>query len=249
MLLGGCGVPYPMWHRMLDVAPEADLIRMDRPGMSGTAWPGVLPRLADEVATLSGLISTIGEPVIVVAHSMAGPHAEALARRHPGQVSGLVLVDGSLSWHPHPGMAELPWLTGSRLIQRVHRLPVVPTATTWVQRRLASWQSVQSDPQAMAALNRTYRDQQTLAMVVAESAAYGRQLTDLAALRRRCPWPGTATLLLTAGVGGPRGWVADQARLAEHLGAEQRVLDHCRHLVMLDRPDAVARAIADLQAG
>jgi pimeloyl-ACP methyl ester carboxylesterase len=248
VLLGGCGVPYPMWQPVLDAAPQADLIRMDRPGMSGTDWPGVLPRLADEVETLSGLVSAVGQAVILVGHSMAGPHVEALARCRPDQVAGVVLVDGSLSWRPRPGLAEAPWLTGSRLIRQLHRLPAVPNATAWMQCRVASWQSLRTDPRTLAALNRTYRDRQTLAMVTAESASYGRQLSDLASIRERYPWPGRPTILLTA-AGGPRRQVTEQARLAEYLGAEQRVLDGCRHLVMLDRPDAVARAIDDLQPG
>lgn len=248
LLLGGCGVPYPMWHRVLTASPGTDLIRMDRPGMSGTEWPGVLPTLAEEVGTLAGLIAAVAEPVIVVGHSMAGPHAEALARRHPELVAGVILLDGSLSWRPRPGPAERPWLLTSRLLRRGHALPVVPAVTAWFQQRAAAAQSVRTDPQTMATLNRTYQDRQTLAMVAAESAAYGRQLADLAELRRERPWPPVPTLVLTAADGGPRHWIEDQARLAALLDGEHRVLQHCRHLIMLDRPDAVAAAIADLQS-
>ncbi|SDT16760.1 alpha/beta fold hydrolase [Microlunatus soli] len=247
LLLGGCGVPYPMWHEVLAASPDADLIRMDRPGMSGSRWPGVLPTLAAEVGTLAGLITAVGEPVIIVGHSMAGPHAEALARRHPTLVTGIALLDGSLSWRPRPSRAELGWLAASRLLRVRPKVPLVPEVTVKLQRQLAAAQSVRSDPESMAALNDTYRDRQTLAMVAAESAAYGRQLTDLARLRRSVPMPEVPVLVLTAADGGPRNWVEDQARLATLLGGRQRVLQHCRHLIMLDRPDAVAQAIADLQ--
>lgn len=247
VLLGGCGVPYPTWHEVLDACPGADLIRMDRPGMSGSHWPGVLPTLNAEVATLADLITTVGGPVIVVGHSMAGPHAEALARRHPDAVAAIALLDGSLSWRPRPSPAELLWLATSRLLRARPKVALLPEMTMRLQPRVAATQSVRADPESMAALNHTYRDPQTLAMVTAESAAYGRQLTDLARLRATAAMPPVPVLVLTAADGGPRSWTTDQARLAAMLGGRQRVLDHCRHLIMLDRPDAVAQAITDLQ--
>ena len=54
------------------------------------------------------------------------------------------------------------------------------------------------------------------------------------------------TVVLTAAGDGGARWVANQRRLAELLGARQVVIDDSRHLIMLDRPDAVADAIRSL---
>src|SRR5512133_2505809 len=82
LLLGGCGVPSYDWDLVAELLPDLALLRLDRPGLLGSPWPGELPRLADEVATLEALLVTVG-PAAVVAHSMAGFHAEALARKRP----------------------------------------------------------------------------------------------------------------------------------------------------------------------
>ena len=89
-----------------------------------------------------------------------------------------------------------------------------------------------------------FRRPDTLASIVAEQAAYADQLADLQTLLETTTWPGTPSVVLTAG--NRAGWVRKQRVLAHRLGARQVVVDDSRHLMMLDRPDAVADAILGL---
>lgn len=242
LLLGGCGVPYPLWDPVLEHLSDADVIRMDRPGLSGTEWPGVLPRLTEETDTLSQLLKHVNEPVIVAAHSMAGPHAEALARHHPDLVAGVVFVDGSLSWRPRLPNRDKMWQRLARQGGTMANLPAASGLTRFLQRRMMQWQAFSTQP---SAVTEPVIGRDAVAMVIAEQAAYARQLWDLSELRTRHPWPAAPATVLTAVARGYPDWVRDQARLARLLDAEHVVLTDAKHLIMLDRPDAIADAIAD----
>lgn len=244
LLLGGCGVPYPCWAPMFEHLPDADLIRMDRPGLSGTPWPGRLPRLAEETQTLAGLVDQVGEPVITVAHSMAGPHAEALARNRPDLVAGLVLVDSSLTWHPRLPAAEVMWQRLACHGGTVTDRPLLSGLTRYLHRQLLRWQA-HSD---RFAVDGSITDSDAVAMIIAEQAACDRQLWDLGELRGWRSWPGVPAVVMTAVARGRPRWVDDQARLARLLGADHVVLTDAKHLIMLDRPDAVAAAVRRIAA-
>ncbi|MET1005002.1 MAG: alpha/beta hydrolase, partial [Propionibacteriaceae bacterium] len=217
--------------------------RMDRPGLGGTPWPGVLPRLADEVATLAELIDRLGTSV-VVAHSMAGLHAEALARLHPDRVAGLVLVDSSVEWSPKPPSGDAVWLTAARSVRAVMRVPVFRPLGSLADRLLTSAQSRRRVFDAVTPeAKEVYRSRDAVASVVAEQAAYGQQVLDLAALRATTPLPELPVTVLTAAADGGASWVDDQRRLADLLGGTQLVAEDSRHLIMIDRPDLVAAAV------
>ena len=89
-----------------------------------------------------------------------------------------------------------------------------------------------------------FRRPDTLASLVAEQAAYADQLADLEDLLGTTTWPGTPSVVLTAG--SRPGWVRKQRVLAHRIGARQVVVDDSRHLMMVDRPDAVADAVLAL---
>lgn len=243
LLLGGCGVPFPFWQPLFDHLRVADLIRMDRPGMSGTEWPGGLPRLADEVDTLAGLLDHVGAPAIIAAHSMAGPHAEALARERPDLVAGLVLVDSTVSWRPRPAGGDRTWRWLARRGRTAAGLGQAWKLTDFLQRRMTAWQAHNPDSVVVTG---SVADPDAAAMIIAEQAACQQQLWDLGKLRARSPWPATPAAVLTAAGPGHRTWVSDQGRLARLLGAEHMVLSDAKHLIMLDRPDAVAAAVRRL---
>lgn len=248
LLLGGCGVPSYVWDAVAERLPGPTLIRMDRPGLLETPWPGTMPQLAEEVATLAGLVALVGEPVVVVAHSMAGLHAEALVRRHPASVRALVLLDGSVEWEPSAPKAMAAWLRTARATRRAMQFAPLARIGPLVDRVLASAQSRRRtvfDPVSELARD-TYRRPDTVASVIAEQAAYAAQVVDLAELRRTVPWPGPPTVVLTAAADGGEGWVADQRRLAGLLDAEHVVIEDSRHLVMVDRPDIVAEQVRAL---
>ncbi len=71
--------------------PSHRVIVPDRPGYGATGGPAV--GLAANADALAGLLERSGIPTAtVVGHSLGGGVALALAQRHPGRVSGLVLV-------------------------------------------------------------------------------------------------------------------------------------------------------------
>jgi pimeloyl-ACP methyl ester carboxylesterase len=248
LLLGGCAVPSYAFRPVVTALPERWFVSLDRPGMLDTPWPGRLPTLAEEVATLVELCSAVGQPPVVVAHSMAGPHVEALVREHPGVVSGLVLLDASIEVDAKPPHAatERAWLAASKVALEGARLPPFALAAS-LSTRVAVWSQSQrlrlsySRPPDTSEL---FRRPDTLASVVAEQAAYADQLADLQTLLGTTTWPGTPSVVLTAG--NRPGWVRKQRVLAHRLGARQVLVDDSRHLMMLDRPDAVADAILEL---
>jgi pimeloyl-ACP methyl ester carboxylesterase len=246
LLLGGCGVPSYAWDDLAPLISDLSVVRLDRPGLLGTPWPGHLPQLAEEVATLRELIEAIGAPVLVVGHSMAGPHAEALARQHPALVQGVVLLDGSVEWAPKRRGGG-GWLLAARAVRRMMAVPGLEQLGPLTDRAMVSAQSRRRlfDPVSEIA-KETYRSGEAVSSVVAEQAAYGAQMNDLARLRQTAPWPGQPTVVVTASGDGGTSWLEDQRRLAELLSARQVVLEDSRHLMMIDRPDAVAAAIRSL---
>ncbi len=250
LLSGGCGVPYYHWDPVVELLGELASVRLDRPGLTGTPWPGVLPTLAAEVATLQDLLDQQTGPVIMVAHSMAGPHAEALLRIHPEraeQVLGLVLVDASVDLRARPQRSQSAWLVAARMVHVLAAVPPLRLLGSAADRLLLSWQSGRRlrDP-AEPVARALYRNRDAMASVVAEQAAYRAQLWDLEQLRRVRPWPLTRTVVLTAAGSGGRKWIATQRRLAEIFGGEQVVLPQARHMIMIDEPEAVVSAVRSL---
>lgn len=248
VLLGGCAVPSYAFRRVVSRLEGRWTVALDRPGLVETRWPGHLPTLAEEVGTLAALAEALGEPAVVVAHSMAGPHAEALVRLHPGTVHGLVLLDASVeeSADPPHAVTEEAWLRASRLTLSGARLgPVASGASVaarlmvWGQSRRLHLANAQP-PRAREVFTRP----DSLASVVAEQAAYARQLADLQDLLATTTWPGVPSVVLTAGTRA--GWVRKQRVLADRLGARQVVVDDSRHLMMVDRPDVVVGAVLSL---
>lgn len=246
VLLGGCGVSHVMWDAVIVALPGRRVVWLDRPGVGGTPWPGRLPTLSEEVATVAELAAREDAAVVLVAHSMAGPHAEAMVRQYPRLVAGLVLVDPSVEWRPPVGAGRVAvwdgWARAARWL--LDRRPVQVLATPVVGRamhsRVAGRRGVTSE---MAdALTGIWLQPDTQASIVAELGAYAGQITELYAVRARHPWPGTPTEVLTAERGSTRTWFACQRRLARLLGAGHQVVDSS-HNMMLARPQTIADAV------
>lgn len=246
VLLGGCGVPSYDWDRLADLLLDLALIRLDRPGLMGSPWPGELPRLAAEVDTLVALLESTGSAV-VVAHSMASFHAEALARQRPDLVVGLVIADGSVEFPRRRPWPRRRWRWLAELVRKAMAVPPLRAPGSFGQRVLFAAQSHHRFTEPVSPLVRqTFRDPDTIASVLAEQAAYPEQAWDLAQVRERFGWPQIPTIVLTAAAGGRTRWIAKQARLATLLNARQVVVADSHHLIMIDRPDVLDEAVRAL---
>jgi pimeloyl-ACP methyl ester carboxylesterase len=94
----GLGAPSEAWAPVQrEVAHFARVCRFDRAGR-GKSDPAPTPRTcADMVADLRALLRNAGVPgsYVLVGNSLGGMNARLYAYRHPDEVAGLVLVDGS----------------------------------------------------------------------------------------------------------------------------------------------------------
>ncbi|HZX36944.1 MAG TPA: alpha/beta fold hydrolase, partial [Streptomyces sp.] len=77
-----------------------------------------------------------------------------------------------------------------------------------------------------------------------ENTHYLAVAAELLALRERHALPDAPVTVLAAAAGGER-WTERQRALARQLGARFEAVEPAGHLMMLDRPDVVARAILD----
>lgn len=241
LFCGGAGVVSDYWDDVTMLLPDVHWATLDRPGLRGTPWPGELPTLTGTVELMAEVVESLGAPAIVVAQSMAGFHAEALARTRPDLVAGVVLVDGTVSFATSPPrdvplrIARSVHAMGRRRALRVfggllHRLGVAALAresALILHRRR---------------FRHRYTDADTLATVIAEFSSYHGQGWDLLGVRSAHPYPPVPTVVLTASAIGGREWLVKQHRLARMLGARQ-VVSEGGHMLMVDEPETVAEAV------
>ena len=250
LLMAGCGLSLDFWLPVTALLRggehHRELIAFDRPGLGGTPWPGHEPTLAQEVATAVAALELLGQPAILVAHSVAAFHAEAVARTRPDLVAGLVLVDGSVEWPAEPPSNPSGGL--ARFVAKVTRPRGVAVLGQQLWRLGTVFQSERTLGHLYGPrLVNSYREPGALAAATAEAVAYDRQAWDLIVVRTEHPWPPIPTIVLTAGqTAGLRGWVRQHRRLAALLGASQLVVENSKHLMMVDRPDAIVAAIAQI---
>lgn len=247
----GCAMAAYSWRRVEQRLVGRRRVVFDRPGMAGTPWPGTAPTLAEEVATLAGLARRVG-PVVLVAHSMAAFHAEALVRQHPDLVAGVVLVDPSVLWMTRPPRPR-PGVALARLTRALASVPPLDWTGHFANRAGMWAQSVRVRDNGLAArvrerLMHLYRDPEALAMSVAEFFAFEEQGWDLMGVRAAHAWPGRPGVVLTALTGAGPDWRGIHERYGRMLGMPVRGIAESRHLMMVDRPDAVVRAIEEVLA-
>ena len=251
----GLGLPLDLWHPVTSLLPDVRCVLFDRPGMGGsTPWHRAvdLPEGVDLLSTVLAAAHPDAptDPVVVVGHSHGGLFAEGLARTRPELVRGLVLVDASdpeleatrlqlggpvATWAAW--VAGRPWLAG-----------VAPDLAATLM--LVGGTTRPASPHAHRALATAYGQPAQLEATVAELAAVGEDARDLIALAEAHPLPDIPVQLVVAARTGRfthrrrRAWLRRMTERAAALGAGTVRTDvDSGHLVMLDAPDAVARAV------
>ncbi|WP_433255190.1 alpha/beta fold hydrolase [Streptosporangium sp. CA-135522] len=245
VLLEGAGAPVLIcagmagawfhWDRVAaDLRRDHTVIRFDRPGLgfsSGHRGPPTLREEAERIGALARF-------PVVVGHSVAGWHAEAFARLHPGRVAGLVLVDPSCVSAPRPRGA--PRAAVAHALQRI--LPALggtfgATALTRLALPLAHRLVMGPHERARSVYGRG----PVLAAAAAEWLAYPDMAVELDELRRTHPFPDVPAVILSA---GPQDRCHHD--LAGLLNAELVSLPGSGHEVQLDRPEAITEAVRKL---
>ncbi|MCP2337074.1 alpha/beta fold hydrolase [Actinomadura rupiterrae] len=250
LLSTGLGGAWFDWEPVIGlVGDRYRVIAFDRPGLGLSPAARRAASLRRDVDVLADLARMSGRPVTVVAHSMAGFHAEALARLHPELVRALVLVD--------PSCEERVNCAGLRISAAVH--PVLRATGAGLEatrlsrvigpfgRRVTLKQvTARDEPVSRDVVRSVYGRGAVLGTVLAEDVAYREAAADLLALRARRPLPDIPLEVLTAlgDAGDGAEWSGCHRRLAGMSPRGHQVdLPDCPHMVQFDRPDAVADAV------
>ncbi|MFG2876007.1 alpha/beta fold hydrolase [Streptomyces sp. NPDC048337] len=232
------------------VAAGRTVVRFDRPGHGLSAPAAEPPTAAAEAHRIAGLMDALAAPgpVTVVGHSIAGFHAEAFARLYPERTAALVLLDSSVEEAPRALLPAGLRTAAARALGRALTAVGLPVALGPAARRatVRASRTGGADPAARDLVRRCYRTGRVWRGALLENSRYPDMAAEVLALRGTHPLTAPATVLAghDGGTGrGPRRWLARQAELADRLGARFEAAEPAGHLVMLDRPDQVARAV------
>lgn len=229
------------------------VVRFDRPGHGLSGPAAAPPTTAGEAHRIAGLLDALGltGPVTVVGHSIAAFHAEAFARLYPQRTAALVLVDGSVEEAPRTAVPAALRTAAARALGRAVTAAGLPAALGPLARRatVRASRTGGPDPAAGDLVRRCYRTGRVWRGALLENSRYPDMAAEVLALRAAGhPLVAPATVLAghdgSARPGALR-WLGRQADLADLLGARFEVAEPAGHLVMLDRPDQVARAVLD----
>lgn len=98
VFINGSGGPIAGWYKIFSVLAESStVVAYNRLGVGHSSKP-TKPQTADVVVdTLRELLVTLNlaPPYVLVAHSLGGLHANFFARKYPGEVAGIVLLDAT----------------------------------------------------------------------------------------------------------------------------------------------------------
>lgn len=254
VLSAGLGLAWFDWDAVVPLlAPHRTVVRFDRPG-HGLSAPAAPAGAVGEAHRIAGLLDALGPalppgPVTVVGHSLAGLHAEAFARLYPARTAALVLVDSSVEERRPYAPAPALRTAGARVLGGALTAAGLPAALGPLARRavVRAGRTGGPDPAPRELVRRCYRTGRVWRGALRENARYADTAAGLLALRRgRRPLRAPVRVLAAYDGSGGRGavrWLARQAALAEALGARLEVVAPAGHLLMLDRPDRVARAV------
>ncbi|GGT25766.1 alpha/beta fold hydrolase [Streptomyces purpureus] len=251
VLSAGLGMSWFDWDPVVPLlAPHRTVVRFDRPGHGLSAPAPVAPTAAGEAHRIAGLLDALGltGPATVVGHSIAGFHAEAFARLHPARTAGLVLVDSSVEEHARTPAAPAVRTALARGIGAALTAVGAPATVGPLARRVTVRlsRSGGGDPAPSALVRRCYATSRVMRGAFLENTHYRAVAAELLALRERHPLRGGLPVTVLAAPDGSARWAARQRALARRLGARYEAVEPSGHLMMLDRPEAVARAVLAL---
>ncbi|MER5766666.1 alpha/beta hydrolase [Streptomyces sp. NPDC001985] len=248
VLSAGLALSWFDWDPVVPLlAPHRTVVRFDRPGHGLSGPARVPPSAAGEAHRVAAVLDALGAdgPATVVGHSIAGFHAEAFARLHPARTAAVVLVDSSVEEHATTPAAPALRTALTRAAGGALGALGLPAALGPSARRAVVRLSRTGggDPAPAGLVRRCYSTSRVLRGALLENTHYRAVAAELLALRAHRPLPPAAPVTVLAGTDGGRRWTARQRGLALELGARFREITPAGHLLMLDRPDAVARAI------
>ncbi|MFI6640108.1 alpha/beta fold hydrolase [Streptomyces sp. NPDC050504] len=246
VLSAGLAMSWFDWDPVVPLlAPRRTVVRFDRPGHGLSAPAEVPPSASGEAHRIAGLLDALGlgkERVTVVGHSIAGFHAEAFARLHPGRTAGLVLVDSSVEGRARAPRAPALRTAAARAVGAALGAAGAPAALGPLTRRATVRLSRTGggDPAAAELVRRCYATSRVLNGALLENTHYRAVAAQVLALRAARPLLAPTTVLAAP---DSRRWTTRQRELAHLLDARLRIVPGAGHLMMLDAPEAVASSI------
>lgn len=242
LLPGGaeaCDGFFPGLPEGLATAPGCRVIVHDRPGTGDSATDG---SLADAASHLNSLIDHVGlGPVVVVGQSLGGAVAVLLARDHPENVAGLVLLD------PTPINDPTICARLERTMRKFATLASIPVLRGLLSALMRAavkrnMRRLRLRPDCAAALDRT------LGLSVPKLARAVVGITELSAGFRETDLPQLPAVVVTADRKPDNAIRRAHARLAAAFGAPVVSWPGATHSVHLDHPDETLATVRDLVA-
>ncbi|MCQ4084754.1 alpha/beta hydrolase [Streptomyces sp. RB6PN25] len=250
VLEAGLGGSWLGWDPVVELlADRCRLVRADRPGLGRSEPAPVPPTLAGRARWASAVLDAlrVRDPVVLVGHSLGGLYAEAFARLFPQRTAAAVLVEAASEGEVGPPQ-PLPAArirTARAVGETLRRAGLSQLVAPGLRRLGVRTQSqLGRDPvDAGSAYRSAYGTGHVLTEALVERALFRDLVAELEALRGGFAFPAVPLRVIA----GPGVEVARHRALAamSPLGRYDEV-PGTRHLVPVDRPDAIAGSVSEV---
>lgn len=266
LVWGGLGSVAADWEAVLErVGPGLQLVWIEAVDGDADATDGPVRRRVEAIRVAARALD-LEPPYLLAGHSLGGLYVHGFACLHPDLTAGVLLVDPTLPEPPPAPPSERSGTPAGRpptwaLAAAVavaslclrHRIPAA--IVTAAARRLFVWGNTVHgcDSLPLARSRQVYGDPAFTRTIVRDWARSWDAAEELHRIAADHPLPDVPLTVLTGARYGrpfPRRdvrWVAAQRALARQAPGGRFVpVDDAAHLVMIDRPDAVAAALRRL---